>query len=210
MNKYIKYPRTAHFKNSECVTEDDIINNDDIFVGKKVVASIKMDGECTTLYNDYIHARSIDSSNHESRSWVKNFHNSIKFKIPNNYRICGENLYAKHSIYYDNLDSYFLGFSIWNDKNKCLQWNDTIELFNILNITPVPVFYIGNFDYEKIYKIFNTQYKDNHEGFVVRLFGEFYYDYFDKSVLKWVRKNHVTSDTHWSQSKIIKNKLRNT
>lgn len=77
----------------------------------------------TSLYivNGF-HARSVDSRHHISRDWLAQFHSSIAYNIPEGWRICGEYLYAKHSIFYENLPSYFLGFSIWNEKkmNACL------------------------------------------------------------------------------------------
>lgn len=75
-----------------------------------------MDGENTTMMKNYIYARSLDSNNHQSRNWVKGLWGEISYKIPENWRICGENMYAKHSIEYNNLESYFLVYSIWDEK----------------------------------------------------------------------------------------------
>ena len=53
----IKYPRTPHLPWSLGATNDDVKQRDlSHFVGKQVVVTEKMDGENTTLYNDYIHA----------------------------------------------------------------------------------------------------------------------------------------------------------
>lgn len=35
-----------------------------------------------------------------------------------------------------------------------------------------------------------------------------YYKYFSKNVAKYVRKNHVQTDTHWTTQEIKKNNLR--
>ncbi len=117
----IKYPRTPHLPWSLGATNDDVKQRDlSHFVGKQVVVTEKMDGENTTLYNDYIHARSIDSRFHPSRAWVKALQVQVGYKIPIRWRICGENLYARHSISYNNLPSYFMAFSVWNELNQCL------------------------------------------------------------------------------------------
>lgn len=121
-----KYPRTFHLPWSEGATQDDKITNDLSLFEKEIVVTIKMDGENTTCYSDYIHARSLDSRNHVSRNWVKAFHATFKHNIPIGWRICGENLFAQHSIRYDNLESYFYLFSIWDDNNNCLNWADTL------------------------------------------------------------------------------------
>ena len=110
----LKYPRTPHLPDSAGVTEDDIIiDTSSVFQNIDVVVTEKMDGENTTLAKDYYHARSLDTSDHPSRSWIKNYWASIRYDIPDGFRICGENLYARHSIPYTNLPSFFLGFSLW-------------------------------------------------------------------------------------------------
>ena len=80
---------------------------------------------CTTIYRDGSHARSLDSKNHVSRDWIKSLQSRIAFDIPDGWRLCGENLFARHSISYTNLDGYFYLFSIWDDSNNCLSWDDT-------------------------------------------------------------------------------------
>jgi hypothetical protein len=43
-----------------------------------------------------------------------------------------------------------MGFSVWDDKNNCLSWNDTIEWFNLLEIQHVPAIYDGIYN-EKVF-----------------------------------------------------------
>lgn len=131
--KYWKYPRTAHLPWSEGKTSDDKTLKDcSQFEGKRVIVTEKMDGENTSIYKDYIHARSIDGRDHWSRSWVKNLQAKIGYEIPDQWRLCGENLYAKHSIGYKDLSSYFALFSIWNENNECLSWDETKEYADTL------------------------------------------------------------------------------
>jgi hypothetical protein len=209
--KYKKYPRTFHFPFSEGVSSDDKIQDDLSLLNDDIVISLKLDGENTNLYNDYIHARSLDSRNHPSRDWVKKFHAEIKHNIPENFRICGENLYAKHSIHYDNLPSYFLVFSIW-DGDTCLSWGDTVEYSKLLNLELVPVIFNGRFegsveDFQRFLK--ESLDTERNEGYVVRRRDSFSIDEFPTSVIKYVRKNHVQTDNHWMSQKIIPNKLKN-
>jgi hypothetical protein len=206
MEKLYKYPRTFHFPWSETVASDDKVLTDiSCFVGSEIVVTEKMDGENCTMYRDHIHARSIDSKSHYSRDWVKNFWNEIRYDIPFGWRVCGENLYAKHSISYFNLKSYFYGFSIWNDNNVCLSWDETIEWFELLGIVHVPVLYRGKFDVDILKKLSIN--KDKQEGYVVRHKGSFRYDEFKNRVAKFVRSNHVKTDEHWMHSKVEKNLL---
>jgi len=159
------------------------------------------------MYNDHFHARSLDSNNHPSRNYVKGIWGSIKSDIPQDWRICGENLYARHSLGYDNLESYFMCFSIWNADNMCLDIDQTLEWCKLLGIVHVPILYRGVFDLDFI-KNFKVD-TSVQEGFVIRLAREFHYDDFSKSVVKWVRKGHVAPNSgHWQSKEIIPNKLK--
>jgi hypothetical protein len=194
-SKHVKYPRTWHLPWSPGATKDDrIIKSTDHFKDKEVVVTIKMDGENTTMYNDYIHARSLSDKKHWSKSWVKGFHGGIAHDIPGDMRFVVENLYAKHSIKYTNLESYCYGISAWMNMT-CLDWDLTCEWFALLGVPMVPVLYRGVWDEEKIKAIF-LDYNLN-EGYVVRLANSFHYKDFSKSIAKYVRKNHVTSNEHW-------------
>lgn len=165
-----------------------------------------MDGENTTMYRDNIHARSLDSRGGEDRTWVKNFWSTFSYKIPENYRICGENLWGKHSIYYQDLKSYFYGFSIWNE-NLCLSWEETEIFFEDLGICSVPVLYKGIWNENLIRNLSNNLDLEEKEGYVVRLADEFLYEKFDHYVAKFVRSNHVQTDDHWRKNVIVPNRL---
>jgi hypothetical protein len=159
-----------------------------------------------TMMTDHIYARSLDSNNHPSRNWVKGLWGSIRYEIPENWRICGENVYARHSVGYDDLDTYFYVFSIWNENNVCLSWDETVEWCNLLGLKYVKVLYRGIFDAE-IFKNMNID-VEKQEGFVVRLASSYKYSDFKKSVIKWVRKGHIQTDEHWMSQKIVPNKLK--
>lgn len=200
-----KYPRTPHLPFSPGATSDDIFSLAN-FEGKEVIVTEKMDGENTSLYSSYYHARSIDSKHHPSQSWLKNFHSQIAYKIPQSWRLCGENLYAKHSIQYIELSSYFLLFSIWDGK-VCLSWQDTVEFSRELEVNLVPVIYQGKYSDSIIRELVKGLDLTKQEGLVVRLADSFNYSEFDKSVAKWVRKSHVTTANHWKNSKLELNTL---
>lgn len=205
----VKYPRTYHLPWSSGISSDDrILCSIEQFKNKRVIVTTKMDGENTTCYNNYIHARSVDSRNHSSRNWVKHLWSQFSGDIPEGWRICGENLYAKHSIKYNELQSYFYGFSIWNDKNNCLSWEETLEWFTLLNITPVPIIYDDIFNENKIKKLWDSKQKESCEGYVLRIADEFSYSNFRNSVGKFVRENHIRTVKHWMHGQPIeKNEL---
>ena len=209
--KYVKYPRTMHLPYSEGITKDDrVLDNTIFFNGKRVIVTEKMDGENSSLYNDYMHARSIDGLNHSSRNWLKNFHSLMSYNIPEGWRICGENLYARHTMEYDNLDSFFYVFSIWNEINECLSWDETVEWSSLLDLKLVPILYDGIWDEDLIKSLTKD---DNREGFVVRIADRFSYGDFRKSVAKFVGKKFrkeldENSNFHWRYRPFELNKIK--
>jgi hypothetical protein len=201
---YVKYPRTYHVSWSPGMHDDDRIHKDmKTFEGEEVVVTEKMDGENTSMYSDYIHARSLDSRHHASRDWIKQFHSTIAHDIPERWRVCVENMYAKHSIAYKQLPSYCLGFSVWNESNECLAWDDTLEWFGLLGITPVPVLYRGIYDEKIIRGLWTDKDWETREGYVIRYAGSFSYQAFRKSVAKFVRPKHVQTVKHWMHGQAI-------
>ncbi|WP_241032698.1 RNA ligase family protein [Pseudomonas viridiflava] len=207
----VSYPSTPHLPWSEGVQRDDKqMRRQDLanFIGKEVIASEKRDGENNTLYREMLHARSISGRHHPSRDWLKNFWNSFRYDIPQGYRICGEGLWARHSIPYSfGKDGvFFEGFSMWDDTNRCLSWDETMLYFELLGIKPVPVLYRGIFDEDVIKKLYDPKRDyDKSEGYVIRLAEGFHYSQFRQSVCKYVRKNHVQTDKHWMHSEIVPN-----
>lgn len=204
-----KYPRTPHLPYSLSKTDDDkTLPDDSQFAGKIVVATIKMDGENTTIYPDgYIHARSLDGTGYEWQNWLKSYVWNFCQKIPEGCRIIGENLYAKHSIGYkfDSIEDTFQVFAI-ADEEKFWSWNMTTVNANMLGLTMVGCFYMGPYDKNELLKAFEAAKQElaekgqDVEGFVVRDINAFPVKEFSKHVAKYVRANHVQTDKHWREA----------
>lgn len=196
--EYVKYPRTYHLPWSEGVTDDDrVIKDLSSFVGQRVIVTRKMDGENFTGYRAYTHARSVDGRHHYTRDWAKNHWMARSYELPEGWRVCAENLYAVHSIKYNDLPSYLLGFSIWDEQNTCLSWDETVEWFTLLDMPVVPVLYDGVFDEAAIRALWKKDDAATHEGYVVRRADAFAFGDFRKNVAKFVRANHVATTKHW-------------
>jgi len=205
----IKYPKTPHFDFSKTLERGDrILKSFKGFIGKRVIVTEKLDGENASCYKGYYHPRSVIDDGHPSRDWLKGFKANFDYEIPEGWRICGENMYQLHSIPYDELITYFYVFNIWNENNLCLDWNTTKEWCELLGLKTVPVIYDGNFDYDKIKKIFrNLDYKKQ-EGIICRVAHSFLYKDYDIYYAKAVRPNHIQTDEHWMEKPIIPNKLK--
>jgi hypothetical protein len=209
----VKYPRTLHFPWSPGATADDrrMDDPDKMFSGTEIVVTEKMDGECTTLYRDYLHARSVEGASHPSRDRVRALHSTIAHDIPEGWRLCGENLYAVHSIAYAALPAHFILFSIWDGRNECLPWDETVLWGDLLGLHTVPVLYRGPWDPGAVRLLdgaSTSRFGGEREGYVARLADRFHYRAFRRSVAKYVRKNHVTTDDHWSHKEVVVNKLQ--
>ncbi|ULR52828.1 RNA ligase family protein [Streptomyces deccanensis] len=200
------YPRTRHLPWSPGATADDLRVTDlSGLRGREVVVSEKLDGENTTLYRDGLHARSLDSAHHPSRTWVKALQARIGHAVPPGWRVCGENMFARHSLAYDDLDSWFYGFSVWDADGRCLGWDRTVDLLRGLGI-PVPrVLWRGVFD-ERALRALRLD-LGRQEGYVVRVVDGFAADEFGARVAKWVRAGHVRTDTHWMHAAVVENGL---
>lgn len=210
----VRYPRTFHLPWSPGVTSDDRILDtvDEAFGGAEIVVTEKLDGECTTMYTDYLHARSVDYAPHPSRDRVRALHGHLGHDIPEGWRICGENVYAMHSIAYTDLPAYFLVFSIWNTRNECLSWDETVLWAKLLGLHVVPVLYRGPWDVRAVRALDGvsvSQFGGAREGYVVRRASSFHYRAFRQSVAKYVRKEHVQTDVHWKARAVVPNQLCN-
>lgn len=209
----VRYPRTYHLPWSPGLSNDDrTLPDTSHFAGRRVVVTVKMDGEQTTMYSDYLHSRSLEWTGHPSRSWVANLHGQMGWKIPPGWRVCGENLYAKHSIHYRHLPSYFSVFSVWNEHNVCLAWDETVEWAALLDLPVVPILYDGLWDEERIGRLYTPTYGgDEMEGYVVRLADSFSCGAFRHSVAKYVRADHTRTRPHWFHGQsVIPNQLQQT
>ena len=215
MRRY-KYPRTYHVPWSEGATSDDKTHSlskiEEMFANQEVVVTEKLDGENSSIYADgYTHARSIDSAHHASRSRLKALAAQICHDLPTGFRLCGENLYAKHSIAYSKLDAYFYLFSIF-DEETCLSWKETQEYAELLGLILVPVLYQGPWNQDLIKNLWKGKslVGDIAEGYVIRLAADFPLGSFAHTTAKFVRANHVQTDNHWMHQSITPNQLRSS
>lgn len=195
-SKRFKFPKIPHHEMSQGKNSDDLTYTGDEYRHMSLLTE-KMDGENTSIYWDgYCHARSILSCYHQSRTWVKNLAGRLSADLPDGWRVCGENLYAKHSIKYDNLESWFLVFAIFDHTNMCLSWGETKLWCDLLDLKTVPVIETG---------AVNVFDRNVSEGRVMRNPDSFHYSQVRHNMCKFVRPNHVQTHGHWMNDTIEKN-----
>jgi hypothetical protein len=203
----VKYPRTYHLPWSPSVPKDDKVMPDlGGLDGEEVVVTLKMDGEQTTMLRDGFHARSLDTPSHPSRDWLWSVHREVGHEIPPGWRVCGENLYAVHSIRYLNLAAPFQVFSVWDDRGACLSWDETVEWAALLGLATVAVLWRGMWD-EGLLRALGPRDPrgDPCEGYVVRAARSFRAAEFRSVVGKWVRAGHVQTHGHWMRQAVERN-----
>ncbi|MBL7818392.1 MAG: RNA ligase family protein [Saprospiraceae bacterium] len=202
----LKYPRTYHFPFSLGATSDDRINDDwQNILPYELVLTEKLDGENTCIKSDGVYARSHGAPTRNP--WAKNMWviwEQIKNSL-GDFDVFGENLYGLHSIEYTHLDNYFYVFAIRED-SKWLSWDEVVFYAQILELSTVPVLGRGFFDENGLKNTINQTLQTGSklggecEGVVCRKTEAFDNEEFSNSVLKYVRKNHVKTDEHWTRN----------
>ena len=211
----MKYPRTYHLPYSPGSTSDDKKLQDgwfEYYRGKEVVFTEKLDGENTAMNQYDVFARSHSAPTRSP--WSKNLWDpsdglywKVKPYIGVNETVYGENLYGVHSIEYDCLNAFWYMFAA-NDGNVWYSWDDVVSFSNITDVPHVPELYRDvvrneNDVREIIEELMNhTSYLgwNQKEGIVMRLADSFPITEFQHYVCKYVRKDHVYTDVHWTKT----------
>lgn len=162
------------------------------------VVTEKMDGGNLTMMQDDFYARSVDS---KSQPWdypAKALWASVRHDIPEGWRVSGESLYARRSVAYGALESFFLVFGMWDESGALLDWETTVEMTKLIGLQTAPVLYRGNSGIDALaaWQAAGKN-KDNSEGFVLRSAGRIEARDFATHVAKWVRPNHVQTSADW-------------
>lgn len=210
-----KYARTYHLPWSPGATSDDKISNDiSSLIGTEIVITEKLDGENCGMTNDGVYARS--HATFTTSAWsreVRQLHDiKVRGQLEDDVFLFGENMEGIHSIEYTNLKSYFYLFGV-RDGNIWIPWSGVEEYSYLLDLPLVPVLFKGKVESEEeLRKLVDelvsqqSELGGEREGIVVRTAGMFHNDDFSDNVAKWVRKDHVQTDEHWTKN-WIKSKI---
>jgi len=201
-----KYGRTYHFPFSEGATNDDKIQKDwERILSKELVMTEKLDGENNCLKASGVYARSHAAPTRNP--WARNAW-EIWHRINHELKeleIFGENLYGLHSIEYTELQEYFYVFAI-REGDQWLSWDDVCFFAELIDLPTVPLIKRGHFTQKEIVASIQEGMKAGSrlggecEGYVFRNTQSFSTEDFPYNVLKYVRKNHVQTDQHWTRN----------
>lgn len=213
-----KYGRTFHYPFSPGTTSDDRINADywsQVQALPGLLHTEKLDGENTCLNQYGVFARSHAApTRHPWAGYLHRFWESIKNDL-GDLEIFGENLYAIHSIQYPQLEQHFFVFAI-RYLEQWLSWEEVVFYAGLLDLPTVPVLAtIDAFNDQATFETTvqtiaqqestfqsveaATQQTCSMEGIVSRNPEAFAVADFKQNVFKYVRKDHVQTDEHWTR-----------
>ena len=214
-----KYGRTYHYPFSPGTTSDDRIQHhywEHLSAIPELVHTEKLDGENNCLSRHGVFARSHGAPT--TSPWtesLRRYWSSIRNDL-GSLEIFGENLYAIHSIRYLNLPSHFFVFAARED-GRWLSWEETKFYAAALDLPVAPEISVfnppadrhlfeksvgaiatGRGSFEPV-DAFTGQ-PTIMEGIVTRNSGSFSMAQFATNVFKYVRKDHVQTNQHWTRN----------
>lgn len=210
MNHPPKYPSTPHWPWSEKVHRNDSYHiNPEHFVGKEVVITEKIDGGNTCLWDGQAYARSTSTPSAAGWFAMVKKHHAWKTAGEKTFFFYGEDIYGVHSIEYDAIpeDETFRVFAVRGYDDYFLNWDAVVGLSDKYNLPVAPVSFRGTFSSVDDVTAWFKQNRPlpsfmgpEREGFVMRVVEHFPADQFATNVCKYVRKDHVQTDEHWTRN----------
>ena len=205
-----KYNRTYHLHFSPGATSDDrIAESLSGLLDTYIVITEKLDGENTGMEKGGVYARS--HAEYTKSPWSREVRQLHTVKVgpylSDDVMLFGENMEGIHSIEYPGLDSYFYLFGK-RENGMWASWDEVEEYSYVLDIPTVPVLFKGKVSTEKeLRELVEELVEDGSslggetiEGVVVRVAEQFSDEMFSLKLQKWVRKDHVTTDEHWTRN----------
>ena len=220
---FFKFPSTPHLTllGEITVRGDKVMSESERteFLQHELVAEEKMDGANLGISFDAegnIRAQNrgaylpLPSTGQWKRlaKWLTPRIDALFEQLTDHYILFGEWCYAQHSVFYDRLPDWFLGFDIY-DKSTTRFFSCTRrdEIFRAIGISQVPKVDRGHFTLSELSELLSwSQFSDKPaEGLYLR------FDQGDWLIqrAKLVRPTFIESiEQHWSRSGIKPNRLR--
>jgi len=214
-----KYGRTYHYPFSPGTTSDDRINDDywnDLQQIQTLVHTEKLDGEnnCLNKYGVFDRSHAAPTTSPWTAT-LREFWQRVRYEL-GDLDIFLENLYAVHSIEYRNLEHHFYVFAI-READRWLSWEEVKFYAGLLDLPTVPEIEIEQTPVDKV--VYEQKIKTvvstpgalapidtitgkpcTMEGIVSRNAAAFPTHAFAHNVFKWVRKEHVKTNEHWTRN----------
>ncbi len=164
--KLLKYPRTHHIQGSKLQEGDEDLDSVPFSAidGRNIVVEEKMDGANSAISYDENNSQLLQSRGHYLvggerekhfhllKQWAA-VHADALYAVLGSRFICyGEWLFAKHTMFYDNLPHYWLEFDVFDRATETfLSTPRRFDLLRSLPVEPVRVLFSGKLDsYKKL------------------------------------------------------------
>lgn len=224
MNKdFFKFPSTPHLATMPGVDirADKVLTESerDEFLTHEVTVEEKVDGANLGISFDSegnIYAQNRGAYLHLPGSgqwkrlgeWLTPRIDTLFEHLSDHFILFGEWCYAQHSVFYDRLPDWFLGFDVYDKQfGRFLSSKRRDALFREMCVDQVPVLASGNFAYPDVQKFLSKSKLSDQpaEGIYLR----FDQDDWLAQRAKLVRPAFIQAvEQHWSRSAIRPNRLR--
>jgi ATP-dependent RNA circularization protein (DNA/RNA ligase family) len=177
---FLKFPRTPHLfiLPGLDIRDDKVLDemNANLFFNHPIVLEEKVDGANIGISLSKIgllllqnRGNYITPGGHPQFDpiweWAYSRIHLFQQYISNNYIVFGEWCYARHSIFYDALPDWFLGFDIFDlTKQTFMDTHSRNQMFEKLNIISAPLIDIGKFTKTDIEKLISTKTSNLYHG----------------------------------------------
>ena len=184
--------RLPHLPDSPGAAPGEPVQADLSWLDGELVATEKLDGGTLTFTRDAMYPPSPEP---ETAPWdrpAKALWAMTAYRIPDDWRVCGESMWARRGIAYADLPGVFIVFGIWDETDTLLGWDDTVDWAERLELPVVPVLYRGASLSEARAVWARKHTPGTSEGFVVRTAGRIAEADVPRKMLQWVRHGHTS------------------
>ncbi|GGK99331.1 RNA ligase family protein [Mangrovihabitans endophyticus] len=187
----MRHPRAPHLPDSPGAGPDAAVQRDLSWLDGELVVTEKLDGHALIFTRD---ALVVPDEGGDLRPWdlpAKALWAMTAHRVPDDWRVCGASMWARHGIAYTDLPGAFIVFDIWDETDTLLGWDDTVDWARRLELPVVPVLYRGGSISEARRAWARTRDGRCSEGFILRSAGRVSAADFEHRVVQWVRAGHV-------------------
>ena len=222
MSNFFKFPSTPHLAVLEGVSVrgDKVMTAQerDAFLSHEILVEEKIDG--ANLGISFDEEGNLQAQNRGAYlllpavgqwkkldEWLGPKMDKLFEYLADRYILFGEWCYAKHSVYYDSLPDWFLGFDIYDKvRDLFLHMQERDHFFQELTIIPVPKIAQGVFTFDHLQRLFDCSKVGNEpaEGLYFR-----YDEGNSVKRAKLVRRSFIQAqEEHWTRMSLIPNTIK--
>jgi len=235
--EFTKYPRTPHLFGSKGTDDDkhlgeaeslDFIANDSLIIEEKIDGTnvgihFSNDGQMMLQCRGHLITEGMHPQYDLFKQWTTVKRESLEKRLESRFILFGEWVYARHSIFYQQLTHYFFEFDIYDkQKRTFLDLEQRLALLDGSTIQTVPVVHTGEINRNDLQRLigpsqFDSQFVNPDSQRMDNLMEGVYLRTEANGVVtgraKFVRPEFVEKikqSTHWQYQPMVANQLAET